>query len=48
MSRQRRILIIEDQKRERDALSRVLKMEGYVPVPVPGIKELEEHYKRAF
>lgn len=48
MSRQRRILIIEDQKRERDALSRVLKMEGYVPVSVPGIKELEEHYSEPF
>lgn len=48
MTRQRRILIIEDQKRERDALSRVLKMEGYFPVAVPGIKELAEHYSEPF
>lgn len=48
MSRQRRILIIEDQKRERNALSRVLKMEGYQPVAVPGIKELSEHFSEPF
>ncbi len=48
MSHQRRILIIEDQKRERDALARVLKMEGYQPVAVPGIKELNEHFSEPF
>ena len=48
MSRQRRILIVEDQKRERDALARVLKMEGYVPVSVAGIQELREHFSEPF
>lgn len=48
MSRHRRILIIEDQKKERDALSRVLRMEGYHPVAVPGIKELTGHFTEAF
>ncbi len=48
MVRQRRILIIEDQKRERDALARVLKMEGYVPVAVPGLKEIDEHLGSPF
>lgn len=48
MSRNRRILIVEDQKRERDALSRVLRMEGYVPVAVPGIKELGEQFGAQF
>ena len=48
MSRHRRILIIEDQKKERDALARVLRMEGYHPVAVPGIKELTGHFTEAF
>ncbi len=43
MNKRRRILIVEDQKRERDALSRVLRMEGYGPIPVSGIKELQSH-----
>lgn len=48
MSRQRKILIIEDQKRERDALARVLKIEGYVPTALPGIRELAEHFSEPF
>lgn len=48
MSRHRRILIIEDQKKERDALSRVLKMEGYHPVAVPGISELTKQFGTQF
>ncbi|MFO0939628.1 MAG: sigma-54 dependent transcriptional regulator [Pirellulales bacterium] len=48
MSRNRRILIVEDQKKERDALARVLKMEGYAPVGVPGIKEIGEYLGTQF
>lgn len=48
MLRNRRILIIEDQKRERDALARVLRMEGYFPVSVPNIKEIAEYFGTQF
>ncbi len=43
MNKRRRILSVEDQKRERDALSRVLKMEGYSPISASGLRDLQSH-----
>lgn len=48
MNSKRRILVVEDQKRERDALSRLLRLEGYSPTSLPGLEQLSERISERF